>query len=374
MAQADPVTVFGSFGFGNLGDELVPQCFANLLRAAGRTDDVQAMTRFDKVTHGDAAPFPGDAGAVALGARTLVLSGGGIVEARAKSCMNKAFSLKATAPDLRVAAHAISVEPGVRFSWKQRRALRQQVEHIGRVNVRDSLSAEVLSALVPNHPIRVIGDIALWIEPQDVPADLEALTLPDAIPVILADVWQGDDFYDWLTTELAELSRRMKRPLMMLPFSQAHGKDMKIHGNVRDRLAQAAPDVKVVFPLENLPFERFTPEVVAGLLARAPLTVSMRLHGCVMSYAVRTPFVGIAYHPKLRGFCETVGMPAALAPQVLPKTQSPGSYGYDFGDLNMEKGLLSARAEAVLEDSDFSAIAYFRRLQITALTDTLDRS
>lgn len=373
MAPGTPLTVFGSFGFGNLGDELVPDCFRHLVRAAGRDADIRSMSRFAKIPPGPSAAFPGDEPPADLAGRTLVLAGGGIIEPRAMSCMNRAFSLAGRVLGLRVAAHAISVEPGVRFSWRQRRALAGQLRSMGRIMVRDSLSAEVLGTLVPGQPVRVIGDIALWLQPEEVPAELVRHLPGKAIPVILADVWETDDFLDWMATDLADLARNLDAALLMLPISGEFGNDLALHARLRDRLARVAPDVEVAFPAEQLPLAVFTPGVVGTLLQQAPLVVSMRLHGCVMSYAVGTPFVGLAYHPKLQGFAQTVGWPRALVPRRLPHQQSAGAYGYRFSDLAIGRGDLSAAAAAVIDDADFSARAYFRRLQVTALDELLER-
>lgn len=374
MTHPNNLTVFGSFGFGNLGDELVPACFRNLLRAADDPSSVDVLSRFRGIEIGEAAPFPElDQPSDGPHAGTLVLAGGGIIEARDMSCMNRAFLLQNARPGLRVVTHAVSVEPGVQFSWKQRRALNQQLRHTGATTVRDVLSAETLMGLAPDHTTRVIGDIALWMEPGEVPAELAAMVPDRAIPVIMGDFWDTPDFLNWLTQELVDLARNLDAALLLLPFSGAFGEDIPIHAKLRDMLVAAAPDVEVSYPMETLPFATFTPGAVAAILKAAPLTVAMRLHGCVVSYAMQTPFLGLAYHPKLRGFAETVGAPNALVPPSLPRMQSPGTYGYTFADLGLGRGALSETADQVLNDTDFSAIPYFRRQQVIAVRALMDR-
>lgn len=372
MASGNALTVFGSFGFGNLGDELVPECFGHLMRAAGQRGEIRAMSRFANIPPGSAAPFPEKPALSDQNLGPLVLAGGGIIEPREMSCMNRAFALAGKVPGLRVATHAISVEPGVQFSWGQRRKLARQLRNIGPVMVRDNLSAEVLGTLVPGHPVRVIGDIALWLQPSEIPEEVARLVPERAIPVILSDVWETDDFLEWMAVELVDLARNLNAALLLLPISGTFGKDLAVHARLRDCLVRTAPDVELAFPAEQLPLALFSPGVVGTLLQQAPLVVSMRLHGCVMSYAVGTPFVGLTYHPKLLGFARTVGWPKALVPHKLPTRQSQGAYGYQFSDLAVERGDLSAAAEAVLGDADFSAVPYFRRLQIKALGELLE--
>lgn len=115
-----------------------------------------------------------------------------------------------------------------------------------------------------------------------------------------------------------------------------------------------------------------SPGRAAALLRRADLTISMRLHGCVVSYAVGTPFLALAYHPKLRGFVETVGHNSALIPNNLPNHQSSRTYGYKFADLNLRRGMLVDRAGLVIPEIDFSATAYFKRLQICSIRKILN--
>ncbi|MEM8580242.1 MAG: polysaccharide pyruvyl transferase family protein, partial [Pseudomonadota bacterium] len=372
MAHSNTLTLFGSFGFGNLGDELIPHCFRALLAAAGETRPVKVLSRFRDTQIGETAPFP-ETGQGGPHSGALILAGGGIIEPRAMSCMNRAFALKSDRPGLTVATHAISVEPGLPFGWRQRRALQRQLAHIGPTTVRDVLSAEVLMHLAPGHRTRVIGDTALWMDPGEVPVDLAAMLPGRAIPVILGDIWETQDFFDWLTGELSDLARNLNAALLLLPFSGVFGKDMPVHRTLRDRLAEIAPDIEVVFPLETLPFASFSPGAVATILGNAPLVVSMRLHGCVLSYAMHTPFIGLAYHPKLRGFAETVGARAALVPHTLPERQSSGTYGFRFADLELKPGAMSAAADAVMKDFDFSAIPYFRRQQVMAVRDLIAR-
>lgn len=51
------------------------------------------------------------------------------------------------------------------------------------------------------------------------------------------------------------------------------------------------------------------PRRVSYLLAQAGYVVSIRLHGAILAAAAGTPFVGIAYDPKVAGFCRDAGAP-----------------------------------------------------------------
>lgn len=51
------------------------------------------------------------------------------------------------------------------------------------------------------------------------------------------------------------------------------------------------------------------PKRVMYLLAQAGYVLSVRLHGLILAAAARTPYAGIAYDPKVAGFCQDSGAP-----------------------------------------------------------------
>lgn len=71
------------------------------------------------------------------------------------------------------------------------------------------------------------------------------------------------------------------------------------------------------------------PRRVSYLLAQAGYVISVRLHGAILAAAAGTPFVGIAYDPKVAGFCRDAGAvyvdmpgdPDLLASAVLTQRQ-----------------------------------------------------
>ncbi len=71
------------------------------------------------------------------------------------------------------------------------------------------------------------------------------------------------------------------------------------------------------------------PRRVSYLLAQAGYVISVRLHGAILAAAAGTPFAGIAYDPKVAGFCRDAGAmyvdmpgdPDLLASAVLTQHQ-----------------------------------------------------
>lgn len=60
--------------------------------------------------------------------------------------------------------------------------------------------------------------------------------------------------------------------------------------------------------------EQFKPDEIVGLFERCRLVVGTRLHSLVLSGAARTPFVGVDYAPKVRGFVKILSQEDATLP------------------------------------------------------------
>lgn len=292
----------------------------------------------------------------------VFLVGGGIIEPRKQSCLNRLVELRRATHPFRIQPFAISCEPGVRFGFRERRRLRAALAHLPQILVRDEVSQAALEPLI-DRPVRVVGDIVLWLEPGPLPA---MPPLPERyIAVSLADVWTDRGFFDWLAADLAETARRIGAHVLLVPISNAVGRDVEQHRALADDIREnhGVPAQLCDFDGARFPKAQW----IASVYQRAALVVASRLHGCVMAYAQKTPFVGIGYHPKLLGFARTVGWEAALLPRHIPARQSSGSYGFAFADIEFRPGDLIAAAENAMACDEFSARDFYRMKQVQAL-------
>lgn len=358
--------LFGSFGHGNIGDEAVPKAFGRMARAAGRDLTILPVSRFAN------APMPGifymnnavELDALGLSGQTVFLSGGGIIEPHGNSCLNRLAQFRQKTAPFRIQPFAVSCEPGVKFGFRERWRLRQLLQGLPEVLVRDEVSQRALERIFQDVPVRVIGDIVLWLEAETLP-DHHVRDLPERyVAVSLASVWEEGDFFKWIATELAEISRRLDATILLVPISNAVGDDVAQHRALCESLTNDFGVRAQLFDFSGEPFPK--PEWIAELYARATLVVSSRLHGCVIAYACKTPFVGIGYHPKLLGFARTVGWEAMIVPQTLPHQQTPGTYGYSWNDLSVTPGAALIAAANAMAHMDFSARDYFRMKQVQA--------
>lgn len=108
--------------------------------------------------------------------------------------------------------------------------------------------------------------------------------------------------------------------VVLVPRAGLEAANTNLH-KLGDRLRVEGYDVVVLAlqPSHDEPalekFSSFTRELawdprrVSYLLAQAGYVVSIRLHGAILAAAAGTPFAGVAYDPKVAGFCRDAGAP-----------------------------------------------------------------
>lgn len=272
MASASncPTMLFGSFGYGNIGDEAVPSAFGRMACAAGEDLTVLPVSRFAKAPMPDIV-YMGDAVRMdrsSLSGRTVFLSGGGIVEPHSNSCLNRLAELRRQTAPFDIQPFAISCEPGVTFGFRERRRLRRLLRGLPEVLVRDEVSQRALESIFQDVPVRVIGDIVLWLEGEALPGQY-ARDLPERyIAVSLASIWDDEAFFSWVAAELAQISRRLDATILLVPISNAVGDDVAQHRRLCRILdqdfgarAQLFDSTAILFPSRN-----GSPKSMAGLL------------------------------------------------------------------------------------------------------------
>lgn len=367
--QALGITVCGSFGFGNAGDEAIPLAIADMANELKVAVSLKIVGRFDN---------PAQSNVIGMGAKDehrrklltghpLVISGGGIIEHRSHAVIVRCRSLLEKKFSPTAALLGISVEPGVHFGLRSRFSLYRCLRRFETVYTRDVLSETTLKKLIPNVNTETIGDLVLWMRPDS--SELpENLTIPERyLAVVLSPRWSNDSsWHQWITGELRTLSKEFNAPIVFVPMSSEFDDDRSEHQAVAKELAMREPDLHIINIETPL-----TPRAVSHLLGNAEFVVSMRLHGCVMAYAQQTPFVGLAYHPKLSGFCDTIEWPSALIPRAIPKTQSTDTYGYRFSDLALPHGELVKVAIERHTNGKFDALPTLKTKSLSAFNSFL---
>lgn len=361
--------IYGSFGFGNSGDEAVPEAVHDMLENIKSDAHTYTFTRFDNPETEDVVGMGAQYSRLHDKTRGLpmILSGGGVIEPSHFSCLFRAEPIIRRRDGGRATLFACSVEPGVDFSWRYRWRLRSLLKLMGTVYTRDLLSEQTLNALIPSVRTETIGDLVLWMRPAYTEKVAE-LQIPDRyITCILASCWRDDNAWtNWITSELARASQELNATLVFLPMSTRHDDDRLEHARISKEIRQKYPDINIYEIAAQL-----QPREVCQIISESLVTISMRLHGCVMAYAQSTPFVSIVYHPKLFGFLETVGCLNRSLPRTGPRRQTSKYYGYSFSDLELNRNDLSKAIEEAFIPSSNTRLDELKEKSLNALREIL---
>jgi len=363
------LTVCGSFGFRNAGDEAVPLAISDLAGSMGMSLETVQLSRYEKPDLEEIVGLGGrdKSRREELKDRTRLYIGGGIIEPNEHCVFLKCEKYAAPGRSAQRSLFAASVEFDVKYGWLDRYRIRRAAESLQYLYVRDVLSAEMLQDILPGRTIEVVGDSVLQMQPA-------ATTLPELyhigpyIAVSLAPRWQNDpDWHRWISTELALTAGALGAAIVFVPMSVKYDSDLPAHHEAARGIREAYPDIRVHELKQELP-----PRMISRIFGDAALVISMRLHGAVMAYAQQSPFIALSYHPKLQGFAKTVGLEDYCLPRMLPSRQSKNVYGYNFRDLGLEKYRLAERALHALEETDFSALNSLIMKQRSAFTKVLE--
>lgn len=296
------VAISGYYGFGNTGDEAIALAITRELMGLGTTPLLLSNTPAETARLygcGSAARMNPVALLGALARSQVVLSGGGGLLQDRTSAQTLTYYLgvirAARLLGKRVVVFNQSVGP---LSEAGGRKVASALNGV-RVIVRDRASLETLRALGIEGELG--GDPALLLSPTP------GLTR-DEHHVILAprgDVTAAAD-------GLREVTRRLRaegRRVTALSFMPDH-----------DDAAAHALGADAVLSTRD-------PQEALDAIAGAGFVIGVRLHAVILAAAAGVPFAGVAYDPKVAGFCADAGAPShpvppdpeALAAQALSR-------------------------------------------------------
>ncbi|BBN93300.1 polysaccharide pyruvyl transferase [Deinococcus grandis] len=279
------VTVSGYYGFGNTGDEAIALAITRELRKYGAAPLLLSNTPEDTARTYDCDSEARMQPAALLGAllrSQVVLSGGGGLLQDRTSARNLTYYLGvirlAKLLRRRVVVFNQSIGPLTPEGGRRvARALRGVP-----VIVRDRGSLDTLEALGIRAELG--GDPALLLAPTP------GLTR-DPRRVIVAP---RGDVID-ATEALKDVVRRLRaeeRHVTALSFMPDHD-DQAAHSLGADEVLSTRD-----------------PQVALDAIAQSGYVIGVRLHAVILAAASSTPFSGVAYDPKVQGFCDDAGAPA----------------------------------------------------------------
>jgi polysaccharide pyruvyl transferase CsaB len=307
--------ISGYYGFGNLGDEAILRMIVAGLRRhwpLGTIDVLSARPEETAHDHGVEATSRWDRAAVrnATTRADVVLSGGG-------GLLQNATSLKSLlyyAEIIRRAVHAgkptmvfaQSIGP-LDFIGKQ--TVRECCRGLAAATVRDRRSMDLLAPLVAGIEIRRTADPVFLYELDD-EVDLASEGLgPDSEPLVIVAVRKTARFNEGIGVLAAAVDRLAERWGAHVAFVPFAGQPDAEAATQVIRKCRSKP---VLFDLGGL-------ARVAGAIRRASLVIGVRLHALILAARFGTPFLAVAYDPKVAGLAEDLAYP--LAPLWTPGPQ-----------------------------------------------------
>lgn len=279
------VAVSGYYGFGNTGDEAIALAITRELKKQGATPLLLSNTPEETArAYGceSAARMRPAALLGALARSQVVLSGGGGLLQDRTSGRTLTYYLgvirAARLLGKRVVVFNQSVGP---LSEEGGRRVAAALKGV-RVIVRDRGSLDTLRGLGIEGELG--GDPALLLSPTP-----NLTRDPDR--VIVAPRGDVTDATEGLRT-VTERLRERGRHVTALSFMPDHDDEAARSLGADDVLSTRDPQVAL--------------DAIAG----AGFVVGVRLHAVILAAAAGVPFLGVAYDPKVAGFCADAGAPA----------------------------------------------------------------
>ncbi|MBZ9752584.1 polysaccharide pyruvyl transferase CsaB [Deinococcus sp. HMF7604] len=279
------VTVSGYYGFGNTGDEAIALAITRELRKYGASPLLLSNTPEETArTYGcesEARMQPAAVLGALVRSGVLLSGGGGLLQDKTSARTLTYYLAVIRLGKLlrrRVVVFNQSVGPLSAQGGRKVAAALRGVQVI----VRDQGSVDTLAAL--GVQAQLGGDPALLLPPTP---GLRR----DPMRVVVAP--RGD------VTEATERLRDVVRAL------QAEGRRVTALSFMPDHDDEAAHSLGADEVLSTR-----DPQVALDAIAGSGYVVGVRLHAVILAAASGTPFSGIAYDPKVQGFCTDAGAPA----------------------------------------------------------------
>lgn len=306
MTRSKRILISGYYGFSNAGDEAVLSAIIAGLRSHGDME-IAALSASPRETAGlhgiEALPrasLPGTARA--LRQCDLLISGGGSLIQDATSFRSLAYYLAVIRLAKLCRRRVMILGQGIGPLRRSisRRVARRVLNGVDLITVRDTKSAELLRELgVKRPPVHVTADPTFLLGPC--PPDESARLLSEAgietgedVIAVSLRSWPETPAVEQAGVEaLTAIARKLPAKLLLVTM---HTPDDE---PIARRVSQAVGAAVQPRP--------WAPDQLLGVFQRSRLVIGMRLHALIFAASVGTPFLGIAYDPKVTSFIAAAG-------------------------------------------------------------------
>ncbi|HEX6589371.1 MAG TPA: polysaccharide pyruvyl transferase family protein [Longimicrobiales bacterium] len=309
------VIVHGFYGAGNVGDEaILSVLLRDLARDAAVTPVVfSSRPREVRRLHGVPSLDPNGVAGLAgwwrlRRSRAFILGGGGLLKDYGESPEGARAWLRwlrrARGAGHQRAVWAVGVE-NLRFA-ETRRSIRETLEEVDLVTVRDEASMRRLREIGVTRPIGLAADPAVTLADarrrvrrwRDRPRIAVCLRHWFRFGPTIADPQQNERMLDALARALDFAVAEWDARIEFVPFRTAgYDDDRRVMRSVSGRMRHGGDSIHQSRP---------TPERAAELLADADLVVGMRLHSVILATAAGVPTLALSYMEKVADYMSTI--------------------------------------------------------------------
>lgn len=302
MGRPLRILAAGYYGSGNAGDEIVLAGILASLEATSASTawDLRALSASPVRTHqlhgvrSYARFSPVAVLSALMWCDCLILGGGSLIQ--------DATSRRSASYYVWLMRAALSLRRKL-FLWAQgfgplrdaslRAKAGRAISRAAAVTLRDSKSLGELAALgVPEALLSLTADPAFSLQTSGQVSDTR-----DLFGVALRE-WPGIEAHERdVASACAAAATRSSLRLMFVPFQQPQ--DVVISDRASSVARVSTSDL-------NVPEG---PAAMVELFDRMAMVCGMRLHSLILAARSHAPFLGIAYDPKVRRFCQAAGMP-----------------------------------------------------------------
>jgi len=310
------VGITGSYGGLNLGDEAILQSIIAQLRKdlpveitvfsrdaedTKRRHGVERAVPVRKLSRAEIAP---EIERLDL----LIFGGGGILyDAEARLYLREVQV--AREKGVPVMLYAVGAGPLVHAGAQA--AVREELEHVEAITVRERSAQRVLEEAGVHREITVTADPALLLKPEALPRGLlkreglegrrRLIGMSVREPGVAAPDLDQKVYHALLANAADFMVDRYDADVMFVPMERSVLDTQHSHAVVASMLrAQRATVLK----------GKYSSGQLLSLMARFDFAVGMRLHFLIFAALAGTPFVALPYAGKVAGFLEDLGLPA----------------------------------------------------------------
>ncbi len=163
------------------------------------------------------------------------------------------------------------------------------------INLRDNISRNALGSKVPSEKISVSADLAFCNEtPLHIPIKKRQVA-------ISLRPWISDETP--ILATIADFCNKTLIPagysIVLLPFQTFQDNDRVVLHKLYDRILNKRNVQYVAGELEL--------QEILDILSESEVVLGMRLHALILATMTGTPFIGLGYSQKVRGFTEEAG-------------------------------------------------------------------